>query len=67
MKYVPFIIIFLFLNLLLQAQILKTVNITAGGLSSFVNREGKYDITHLTINGTIDARDFRILRDSLPH
>jgi len=53
--------------MILQAQVIKTVNISAGGLSSFVNREGKNDITHLTVTGTIDARDFRVMRDSLPH
>ena len=67
MKHSLLLIPFLCLSLLLQAQVFKTVNISAGGLSSFVNREGKYDITHLTVTGTIDSRDFKVMRDSLPH
>lgn len=67
MKNALLLIPFLCLSLFLQAQVIKPVNISAGGLSSFVNREGKYDITHLTIAGTIDARDFKTMRDSLPH
>ncbi len=51
---------------MLQAQVIKTVNITAGGLSSVISREEKNAATHLTVTGTIDARDFRIMRDSLP-
>lgn len=67
MKHSLLLISFLFLNQLLQAQVIKTVNIIAGGLSSAIMREGKYDITHLTVTGTIDARDFKTMRDSLPH
>lgn len=66
MKYTFLLIPFLCLSLFIQAQVIKTVNISAGGLSSFVNKEGKYDITHLTVIGTIDARDFETMRDSLP-
>ena len=67
MKRHLLLITFLCLNLFLHAQVIKTINITAGGLSSGIDERAKYNITHLTVTGTIDARDFRIMRDSLPN
>ena len=67
MKHIILLITYLCITFVLQAQAIKTVNITAGGLLFFVNREGKYDITHLAVTGAIDARDFKTMRDSLPH
>ena len=55
----------LFLTLSLQAQVSKTVSISAGGLSSALTKAEKSSITNLTITGTIDARDFKIMRDSM--
>lgn len=44
----------------------KTINVTTPGtLSSFFTTLEKKRITQLTVMGTIDARDFRIMRDSL--
>jgi M6 family metalloprotease-like protein len=43
----------------------KTINITAGGLSAALTKTEKSLITNLTITGSIDARDFKILRDSM--
>lgn len=48
-----------------QATVIKSVNITAGGLSSALTDTEKNTVTNLTITGTIDARDFKTMRDSL--
>jgi len=57
------------LNLLtLQAQVVKTVNIAIPGtLSTTLSDDEKNTITNLTIIGTIDARDFKTMRDSIPN
>ncbi len=55
----------LFLTLSLQAQVSKTINISAGGLSSALSESEKSTITNLTISGTIDARDFLVMRESM--
>jgi len=44
----------------------KTVNITAGGLSSALTTTEKATLTDIVVTGTLDARDFRIMRDSMP-
>jgi hypothetical protein len=49
----------------LSAQVYKTVSNTAGGLSSALTSTEKTTVTHLTITGTIDARDFKTMRDEL--
>lgn len=51
---------------MVPAQVTKTVNCTAGNLSSQLTAYEKNTITNLTITGTIDARDFKTMRDSLP-
>lgn len=54
------------LNLEVHAQISKTVAVTPGNLSSALSPNEKKTITNLKVVGTIDARDFRIMRDSIP-
>jgi hypothetical protein len=49
-----------------QAQVSKTVNVTAGGLSTALTSTELATVTNLTITGTIDARDFVTMRDSMP-
>jgi len=44
----------------------KSVNISAGGLSSALSHSEASTITDLTITGTFDDRDFDFIRDSLP-
>jgi len=44
----------------------KTVNCTAGSLSNILTQEEKNAILNLTLTGTIDARDFKTMRDSMP-
>lgn len=50
---------------LLRGQVSKTITATAGSLNSAFTMTEKLTVTNLTINGTIDASDFRILRDSM--
>lgn len=49
-----------------QSGSLASVNIVAGGLYAALTPEIRKNVTNLSVSGTIDARDFRILRDSLP-
>jgi hypothetical protein len=44
----------------------KTINIAAGGLSTGLTVEELSSTTDLTITGTIDARDFKTMRDLMP-
>lgn len=68
MKLTYLLISFLSLSSLLQAQVSKTVDVTtAGSLSRLLDHDELTTITDLTLTGTIDARDFLILRDSMPN
>src|ERR1035437_8762738 len=51
---------------LLQAQVSKTMNNVAGGLYKAVPFTERNSITNLKLTGTIDARDFRTMRDAMP-
>jgi hypothetical protein len=44
----------------------RTLNITAGSLSSALTSVEQNTITDLTLVGTIDARDFKTMRDNMP-
>jgi photosystem II stability/assembly factor-like uncharacterized protein len=44
----------------------KTVNISAGGLSTALTATELNSVSNLTITGTIDARDFVTMRDNMP-
>jgi len=46
---------------------IKTVTCIAGTLSSLLTKEEKNANVSLTLQGTIDARDFKTMRDSLPN
>lgn len=49
------------------AQVYKTVNLTtAGSLSTVLSTTELSTITNLTVIGTIDARDFKTMRDNMP-
>jgi len=52
------------LTVMLQAQVSKTINATAGNLSKGLTVSEKKTVKNITVTGTIDARDFRFLRDS---
>lgn len=48
------------------APVIKTINITtAGTLSGLITSSEKSSITSLTVTGSIDARDFKFIRDGL--
>lgn len=52
---------------MMQAQVSKTANIiTAGSLKTTLTTEELSTVTNLTLTGTIDARDFKIMRDNMP-
>jgi len=63
----PTLLLFLCLcfNMLLQAQVSKTVTVTAGSLASKLTANEKNTVTDLTLTGTIDARDFKTMRDDM--
>ena len=65
-KYFFLFLIGLSLNLILQAQINKTINVSAGTLFESLTIDERNLITSLTITGTIDARDFKTMRDKMP-
>jgi len=65
MKKIFYILVLISLSLNLSAQVYKTVTVSAGGLSAALTSEEKSTVTDLTINGTIDARDFKTMRDSI--
>lgn len=50
----------------LQAQVSKTMNNVAGGLYKAIPFAERTTITNLKLTGTIDARDFRTMRDAMP-
>jgi hypothetical protein len=56
----------MFFTIMLHAQIFKELNLNAGGLSSALDLVEKSTITSLKLTGTIDSRDFRTMRDSMP-
>ncbi len=66
MKKQLFLLWCLFATITLQAQVFKTVNCTAGSLSTLLTADEKAAVTDLTLTGVIDARDFVTMRDSMP-
>lgn len=67
MKRTIFFVAFSLLTMIVNAQIYRTVDIFAGGLSTELTNISKSIVTNLTITGTIDARDFKTMRDELPN
>jgi hypothetical protein len=65
MKKTILLLLWVWLTLTLQAQVSKSINVTAGGLSSALTDVEKSTITNLTLTGTIDARDFKTMRDDM--
>jgi hypothetical protein len=66
MKRALIILACLTIAVMLQAQVTKTVNVTAGGLSTALTTVEMSSITELIVTGTIDARDFKTMRDEMP-
>lgn len=63
MKRIILFAISLCFSLLLNAQVIKTLDVTAGGLSSALTATELSTITSLTLTGAIDARDFIIMKN----
>jgi len=55
----------LIISLIVKGQTSKTLNVTAGTLSSALTTTELQTVTDLTLTGTIDARDFKTMRDSM--
>jgi len=67
MKKKIILLVNLFIIIMLQAQVSKTVNVSsAGGLHEAHSSEELNTVTDLTITGTLDARDFKTMRDEMP-
>jgi len=66
MKRTILLLIGLCFTFFLNAQVSKTVSITAGNLKATLTTEELSTVTKLTLTGTIDARDFKTMRDNMP-
>lgn len=68
MKKMTFLILFILGNIFATSAIVsKTISIdTPGTLKSSLTSTELSTITNLTITGTIDARDFKTMRDDMP-
>jgi hypothetical protein len=63
----PVLILFLLLTFLtVKSQISKSVTIVGGGLSVALTVTEKATVTNLIVLGSVDARDFKTMRDSMP-
>jgi len=52
-------------SFMLQAAVLKTVSVTAGGLATTLTATEIANVTDLTVTGSIDARDVKFMRDNM--
>ncbi len=66
MKHVILFLFSICISFMLHAQVSKTVNVTAGGLSAALTPTEKSTVTNLKVTGTIDSRDFVTMRDNMP-
>jgi hypothetical protein len=66
MKKIILLFVSLSIMTILYGQVSKSLTITAGGLSAALTVEEKSTVTNLTLKGTADARDFKIMRDEMP-
>lgn len=61
-----FLLLVLTVTTFIHSQVIKTINVeTAGTLSTILTEDEKSTITDLTVTGTIDARDFKCMRDQI--
>jgi hypothetical protein len=61
-----FLLILLVVVKILSAQVAKSLTVNAGELGTALTHNEKNATTNLTLTGTIDARDFRFMRDEMP-
>lgn len=67
MKKLIFLFSLLYLAIGTYAQLSKTIDLAnAGTLSTSLTPSELLNVTNLTITGTIDARDFKTMRDDMP-
>jgi hypothetical protein len=66
MKTIILVLISLCFTTMLQAQVSKTVVVSAGNLKTILTADELNSVTNLTLTGTIDARDFKMMRDDMP-
>ncbi len=67
MKKLLLLLTFISFGFSMYAQVTKTLNIdVAGTLSTALTTTELTTITNLTLTGTIDARDFKTMRDYMP-
>ena len=57
---------FLCFGAFLQAQITKTMSVVPGGLFKALTYDERSNTTHLILTGSMDARDFKTIRDNMP-
>ena len=67
MKKIVLLIFSVLLSVTVLAQTSKILNSVAGNLSTLLSNSDRSSISNLTITGTIDARDFKTMRDSMPY
>ena len=65
MKIFRHLFLFVFLAAFQQIQAV-TVTTTAGNLEQVLENENLSQLNNLTVNGTMDARDFKFIADELP-
>ena len=63
MKKQILLIFFLCFTIIMQSQVTKNLNVTAGGLSKSLTSTDISTVTNLTLTGTIDVRDFRTMQN----
>ncbi len=66
MKYILFLLSFFLVASETNGQVSKTLSVTSGNLKSLLSPQELNTITSLTLNGTIDARDFKTISYDMP-
>ncbi|MDD4671396.1 MAG: leucine-rich repeat protein [Bacteroidales bacterium] len=66
MKKTVLLVVSLLLAVWLQAQVTHTADVPTAGTLSTVASSYLTTVTNLTVTGTIDARDFKTMRDNMP-
>ncbi|MDP4203212.1 MAG: MBG domain-containing protein [Bacteroidota bacterium] len=65
MKKIIFLLFSIVFAIGINAQVYKTVTISAGGLHDALTALERPSVTNLTINGSVNAADFLTMRDTL--
>jgi hypothetical protein len=66
MKKAFLLIAILGLTISMHAQVSKTMSVVPGGLYKALTDGEKKTITNLILTGSVDARDFKTMRDAMP-